>query len=129
VLTVDRLDRAGPQQPLPLATDGVERYVWHIHGAEILIEVEGDAIKVNASTVEPYAETVRKMKEVADGTDGQHLGRRPRCHGGNWRLAPWILDLVPPHTSYSEQYGGATSVLPRQPRIGAECRIDLDAKR
>jgi len=44
-------------------------------------------------------------------------------------LAPWILDLVPPHTCYAEQYGGATSVLPRQPRIGAECRIDLDAKR
>lgn len=41
------------QDVLPLASDGVLRYVWHSRFGPMLIEVAGDEILVNGSRVEP----------------------------------------------------------------------------
>ena len=47
-----RLDES-KQVPLPLATQGVLRYVWESRFGEILIEVVGDRSFVNGQAVEP----------------------------------------------------------------------------
>ncbi len=49
-----------------------------------------------------------------------------RYHGGKFRLAPWILSLMPAHKAYVEPFGGAASVLMLKPRVRAECYNDLD---
>jgi hypothetical protein len=41
------------QVPLPLAADGVQRYVWESRFGHILIEVVGEQAFVNGSRVEP----------------------------------------------------------------------------
>jgi hypothetical protein len=46
-----RLDDAG-QVALPLATSGIQRYVWESRFGEILIEVIGDRSYVNGQAVE-----------------------------------------------------------------------------
>jgi len=43
-----------PDEPLlPLATDGVLRYVWHGKFGDMLVEVLGDGVFVNGQRVEP----------------------------------------------------------------------------
>ena len=50
-----RPDDAG-QVPLPLATLGIQRYVWESRFGEILIEVIGERSYVNGQAVEPVEE-------------------------------------------------------------------------
>ncbi|MCZ4258571.1 DNA adenine methylase [Sulfitobacter sp. G21635-S1] len=54
--------------------------------------------------------------------------KRPplRWHGGKWRIAPWIIDLMPPHHAYIEPFGGGGSVLMRKDRVQLEIYNDLD---
>lgn len=47
-----------------------------------------------------------------------------RWHGGKWRLAPWIIENMPPHRTYVEPYCGAASVLMRKPRSRVEVLND-----
>ncbi len=47
-----RLDET-PQADLPLATEGVARYVWQGRFGEMLIEVIDDVIYVNGDRIEP----------------------------------------------------------------------------
>lgn len=49
-----------------------------------------------------------------------------RYHGGKWRIADWILSLLPPHHAYVEPFGGGGSVLLRKPRAPIEIYNDLD---
>jgi DNA adenine methylase len=46
-----------------------------------------------------------------------------RYHGGKWRVAPWIIDHLPPHKTYVEPFCGAGSVLMRKPK--AHSRIEV----
>lgn len=52
--------------------------------------------------------------------------KRPilRYHGGKWKLAPWIIDNLPPHRIYVEPFGGGGSVLMRKDRSYAEVYND-----
>lgn len=58
------------------------------------------------------------------------MSKRPliRYHGGKWRLAPWILQHLPPHRCYVEPFGGGGSVLLRKSRAYAEVYNDLDGE-
>jgi hypothetical protein len=47
-------DRAADAQaPLPLAADGVARWVWESRFGAMLIEVVGEQVRVNGEPVEP----------------------------------------------------------------------------
>lgn len=46
------LRRPDPESELPLATEGVQRYVWDSRFGSMLIEVIGDDIYVNGGKVE-----------------------------------------------------------------------------
>jgi len=51
-----------------------------------------------------------------------------RYHGGKFRLAPWILQFLPPHQRYIEPFAGAASVLLLKDRAREECLNDLDGQ-
>lgn len=54
--------------------------------------------------------------------------KRPalRYLGGKWRLAPWIIENLPPHLIYVEPFGGGGNVLLRKARSVTEIYNDLD---
>ncbi|WP_247729910.1 DNA adenine methylase [Halovivax limisalsi] len=47
--------------------------------------------------------------------------------GGKTRLAPWVIDHLPPHTCYVEPFGGSASVLLNKPRSDVEVFNDKDS--
>lgn len=49
-----------------------------------------------------------------------------RYLGGKWRLAPWIIENLPPHQVYVEPFGGGGNVLLRKERATVEIYNDLD---
>ena len=51
-----------------------------------------------------------------------------RWLGGKFRLAPWIIEHLPPHDIYVEPFGGAASVLLQKPRSYNETYNDLDGE-
>lgn len=65
------LRRPDPESELPLATEGVQRYVWDSRFGSMLIEVIGDDIYVNGGKVERQpvssAETPRVLPRAAHG--------------------------------------------------------------
>ena len=55
---------ADAQASLPLASEGVSRWVWQGRFGPILIEVDGDRVLVNGMPVEPYRAAVSPGPEV-----------------------------------------------------------------
>jgi DNA adenine methylase len=49
-----------------------------------------------------------------------------RYHGGKFRMAPRIIELMPKHRCYVEPFGGGAGLLLRKPKAQAECYNDLD---
>jgi len=47
--------------------------------------------------------------------------------GGKTRLAEWVIDHLPPHTTYVEPFGGSASVLLNKPRSTVEIFNDKDS--
>jgi DNA adenine methylase len=51
-----------------------------------------------------------------------------RYFGGKWKIAPWIISHFPPHSCYTEAFGGAASVLLQKQRSFAEVLNDIDGE-
>ncbi|HFC10149.1 MAG TPA: DNA adenine methylase, partial [Chloroflexi bacterium] len=51
-----------------------------------------------------------------------------RYHGAKWKIAPWIIQHFPPHTTYVEVFGGSAGVLLRKPPAPIEVYNDLDGE-
>ena len=55
---------AEPQAALPLASEGVQRFVWQMAHGEILIEIRDGCAYVNGDRVEPIDEALRRCDEL-----------------------------------------------------------------
>lgn len=58
------------QAALPLAAEGVVRYVWRSRYGDMLIEARGGEVYVNGQRVEPAAAWLRKAGPGAGDQDG-----------------------------------------------------------
>ena len=57
---------AAPQAALPLASEGVQRFVWQMAHGQILIEIRDGVAYVNGARVEPIAETLQRIGETSE---------------------------------------------------------------
>ena len=62
------LRRPGTPQELPLASEGVQRYLWESRFGPILIEVTADGMFVNGGRVEPFLPV--QARASGKGPDG-----------------------------------------------------------
>lgn len=53
---------ASSEPQLPLATEGVQRYVWQSRFGSMLIEVRGGVAFVNGQRVEPLSTTIQALE-------------------------------------------------------------------
>lgn len=88
-VVIGRADDAQP--PLPLASDGVQRWVWHSRFGEMLIEVAGDEVFVNGQRVHrhgpgPAAHAVHAVHPV-HAADAAHAAQRT-ANGADTHSAP-----------------------------------------
>lgn len=62
-------------------------------------------------------------------TQGHSAPTRPalRYYGGKWAIAPWVIQHLPPCTTYVEPFGGAGSVLLQREPVPIEVLNDLDS--
>jgi DNA adenine methylase len=67
-------------------------------------------------------------KQAAE-TLAKPLAPRPTLHylGSKWRIAPWIIENLPPHKVYVEPFGGGAAVLLRKDPSNLEIYNDLDS--
>lgn len=65
-----RLREDSPQEALPLATDGVHRYVWESRFGSMLIEVVDGVAYVNGGRVEAIASEGPDVKPAAPSPKG-----------------------------------------------------------
>ena len=61
-VVVGEVDASQPN--LPLAAEGVQRFVWQARHGAMLIEVRDGVAYVNGAPVEPVTETLRKMGQA-----------------------------------------------------------------
>ncbi|HET9642188.1 MAG TPA: hypothetical protein VFP68_02240 [Burkholderiaceae bacterium] len=59
------------QTQLPLAAEGVQRYVWHAVHGEMLIEVRDGSAYVNGKRVESVDETLRHLDDLKSVENSQ----------------------------------------------------------
>ena len=66
----------------------------------------------------------------AVGPAGNTAPARPvlRWYGGKWRIADWLISLMPPHGVYVEPFAGSFSVGIRKPRARVEVLNDRDER-
>lgn len=55
------------QAALPLASEGVQRFVWQMVDGEVLIEIRDGCAYVNGDRVEPIAETLQRSDASGEG--------------------------------------------------------------
>ena len=66
----------------------------------------------------------------AVGMTGNTAPARPvlRWYGGKWRIADWLIALMPQHGAYVEPFAGSFSVGMRKPRVPVEVLNDRDER-
>jgi hypothetical protein len=84
---------------LPLASEGVQRWVWHSRYGAMLIEVTGGEIFVNGERVEPHPNGERVEPHLNGERVEPHLnGERVEPHLNGERVEPHLNgERVEPH--------------------------------
>ena len=67
---------ADDQLPLPLATEGIQRWVWQSRFGPMLIEIIDDTPYVNGQRVDRAAPGPGDVHEAGDGSDAETAPRR-----------------------------------------------------